>query len=93
MNFKEKMKSRKFWIATGIFTLIFLIANNFLLLWWEYDFELPTLKANLLFSDFPALSVGFEFLKSFVISFFVMLLAFQKSRIENESTFGSQETK
>lgn len=93
MNFKEKMTSSKFWIATGIFAVVFLLVNNFLLLWWEYNFDFSRLKSNLPFSGSSALWVGFEFLKSFVIGFFVTLFAFQKKRIEIEGTFGSQETK
>lgn len=82
MKFSEKILYKKFWIGVCIMMVLISIASVGILLWWKYDFNLQAYRENHTFPSKMPVFILFEILKSFIISFFIMLFSFKIEKID-----------
>jgi len=49
MSIKEKIKSTLFWRAVLIFSILYPLISESLIMWWNYDLNFAELRENRLF--------------------------------------------
>lgn len=77
MKIKEKLQYKKFWIGTIIFMIIYSSITIAIKLWWTYNFDFTAFRADQPFSENLYFFILFEAVKSFILSFLILLFAFK----------------
>jgi di/tricarboxylate transporter len=86
MSFKEKIKSKGFWKAVILFSVIYLIVGELLTLWWDYGFDFEAFNKKHFFeNNFFQFAVS-QILVGFIVGFVVLLISYKAnpSKTTNE---------
>ena len=80
MTFKEKIKSKHFWLGVLIFVIAYALIAKTLILWWNYGFDFAEFRADRFFENNFFLFLLSEFVEGFIIGFIVMLISYKKRK-------------
>lgn len=78
MSIKEKIKSTLFWRAVLIFSILYPLISESLIMWWNYDLNFAELRENRLFENDFFLYALTQFIKGLIVGILVLLISYKE---------------